>query len=390
VLGLKQAAREILLKQGIAPSRIPAPLLAQPMAGDYAERVRTATARIAYPLRAMQLQNGTGFDAKDVNVAKAVLYTLMPPGSVIKIPDSLWNGTFWGSALIGCALRGVRVLVIAPALANAPARAFGSMVRGRELAWRLVAASRAFAPEIAASGGLLKVGIFATELRVTDIAGKAAAVKSTFEQHEWLHHLFDFPDAVYPALDSIAAALRALPASADSSNGFESHDRSYLHLKANFFASREAWTVMSRADWAPLMGEFAQFRLAQLQRSPEAVASFAEYPDALRDIGGDVLRRWSDELPAATRARGLLHRHWIGQPERSQLCPRRGGCAGDLAVAECARLSRPHHAHRPEPVDRGPGGARRAPAGTFARQDAARALVSVRVLTSGPPASFGA
>ena len=303
VLGLKQAERDILLKQGIAPSRIPAPLLALPMADDYAERVRTETARIAYPLRAMQLQNGTGFDAKDVNVAKAVLYTLMPPGSVIKIPDSLWNGTFWGSALIGCALRGVRVLVIAPALANAPARAFGSMVRGRELAWRLVAASRAFAPEIAASGGMLKVGIFATELRVTDIAGKAAAVKATFEKHEWLHHLFDFPDAVYPALDSIAAALRALPIANDSSNVFESHDRSYLHLKANFFASREAWTVMSRADWAPLMGEFAQFRLAQLQRSPAAVASFAEYPDALRDIGGDVLRRWYRELPAASRER---------------------------------------------------------------------------------------
>lgn len=303
ILGLKAAARDILLKQGIALSRMPFPLLPLPLAPDYAERVRAETARIAYPLRAMQLQNGTGFDAKDVNVAKAVLYTLMPPGSVIKIPDSLWNGTFWGAALVGCALRGARVLFIAPALANAPARAFGSMVRGRELAWRLVVASRTLAPEIAASDGMLKVGLFATELRVTDIAGKAAAVKSTFETNEWLHHLFDFPDAVYPALDSIATALRALPTFADSINRFESYDRSYLHLKANFFASREAWTVMSRADWAPLMGEFAQFRLAQLQRPPDAVASFAEYPDALRDIGGDVLRRWHEELPASTRER---------------------------------------------------------------------------------------
>lgn len=303
VLGLKEAARNILLKQGITLARMPYPLLPLPLAPDYAERVRVETARIAYPLRAMQLQNGTGFDAKDVNVAKAVLYTLMPPGSVVKIPDSLWNGTFWGSALIGCALRGVRVLVIAPALANAPARAFGSMVRGRELAWRLVVASRALAPEIAASGGLLKVGIFATELRVTDIAGKASAVKSTFEKSEWLHHLFDFPDTVYPTIDSIASALRALPALGDSVNHFESYDRSYLHLKANFFASREAWTVMSRADWAPLMGEFAQFRLAQLQRPTADIASFADYPDALRDIGGEVLRRWYDALPAPTRER---------------------------------------------------------------------------------------
>lgn len=303
VLGLKEAARNILLKQGITMARMPSPLLPLPLAPDYAERVRAGTARIAYPLRAMQLQNGTGFDAKDVNVAKAVLYTLMPPGSVVKIPDSLWNGTFWGSALIGCALRGVRVLVIAPALANAPARAFGSMVRGRELAWRLVVASRTLASEIAASGGLLKVGIFATALRVTDIPGKAMAVRSTFETNEWLHHLFDFPDAMYPALDSIASALRALPALGDSVNRFESYDRSYLHLKANFFASREAWTVMSRADWAPLMGEFAQLRLAQLQRPTAEIASFADYPDALRDIGGEVLRRWYGDLPASMRER---------------------------------------------------------------------------------------
>ncbi|MEP7380710.1 MAG: hypothetical protein ABI910_03440 [Gemmatimonadota bacterium] len=303
VLGLKETVRYILVKQGIAPDRIPYALLPQPLAPDYAARVRAETARIAYPLRALLVQNGTGFDSKYVNVAKAVLYTLMPAGSVIKIPDSLWNGTFWGSALVGCALRGVRVLVIAPALSNAPAHAFGSMVRGRELAWRLLAAARTLAPEIAASGGLLKVGMFATELRVTDIAGKAAAVKNTFERNMWLHDLFDFPDEVYPALDSIATALRSLPGSPSASNGFESYERSYLHLKANFFASREAWTVMSRADWAPLMGEFAQLRLAQLERPAAAVANFQEYPDALRDIGGHVLRRWYDDLPAETRER---------------------------------------------------------------------------------------
>ncbi|MCC7061037.1 MAG: hypothetical protein IT508_12475 [Burkholderiaceae bacterium] len=60
---------------------------------------------------------------------------------------------------------------------------------------------------------------------------------------------------------------------------------------------------MSRADWAPLMGEFAQLRLAQLQRPAVAVASFTEYPDALRDVGGGVLRRWYDALPASARER---------------------------------------------------------------------------------------
>jgi len=40
--------------------------------------------------RAMELHNLTGFGDKPINVAKATLYTLMPRGSVIKVPDSLW------------------------------------------------------------------------------------------------------------------------------------------------------------------------------------------------------------------------------------------------------------------------------------------------------------
>ncbi|MEO6444170.1 MAG: hypothetical protein ABIZ91_05980 [Gemmatimonadaceae bacterium] len=303
VLGLKAVARDVLLKQGIARERIPYVLQPRPRAADYDERVRAFASRNARPLRAMQLQNGTGFDAKGVNVAKAVLYTLMPPGSVIKIPDSLWNGTFWGSALVGCALRGVRVLVIAPALSSAPASAFGSMIRSRELLWRLLAAARTLAPEIEAHGGLLKVGLFASDLRVTDIAGKARAVRQTLEQHTWLHDLFAFPPEVMPGLERIAADLSALDASSGAKSDFESADRSYLHLKANFFASREAWSVMARADWVPMAWEFAQLRVAQMQRRSAAIASFEEYPDALRDVGGEELRRWHAELPASERER---------------------------------------------------------------------------------------
>lgn len=310
VLGLKAAARDILLKQGLANARIPAVLEPRPRAPDYDARVAKAAASNAHPLRAMQLQNGTGFDAKHVNVAKAVLYTLMPPGSVIKIPDSLWNGTFWGSALLGCALRGVRVLVIAPSLASAPASAFGSMVRTRELLWRLSSAARVLAPEIAATGGLLKVGIFSSTVRVTDIAGKARAVNETMARYPWLHELFGFPPDITPDLERVAGTGDVRGAGgvnqasrADSTHDFESNGYALLHLKANFFASREAWSFMSRPEWASLMSEFAQLRLAQVQRRSAAVSSFEQIPEALSDVGGDLLQRWFDGLSPQERER---------------------------------------------------------------------------------------
>jgi hypothetical protein len=303
VLGLKAAAREVLLKQGISNGQIPLVLQPRPLAADYNEQVQRGMSRTTRTLRALQLQNHTGFDTKNVNIAKAVMYTLMPPGSVITIPDALWNGTFWGSALIGGALRGVRVMVIAPGLASAPARAFGSMVRGRELMWRLLAAAETLAPEITASGGLLKVGIFSSDVRVTDIAGKALALRQTMDQHRWLQELFAFSPNFYPGLASFAATLSSTATARDTTRDFESVPGSLLHLKANFFASREAWTLFARQDWGSVTWEFAQLRTAQVQRASAAVASFEEYPDAMRDVGGDMLQRWHDALTPEARAR---------------------------------------------------------------------------------------
>jgi hypothetical protein len=330
LLGLKAATRALLINQGIRAEMIPAVLQPRPLALDYEEQLQRPPEGPQRPLRAVHLHNGTGFDSKQVNVAKALLYTLMPQGSVIKIPDSLWNGTFWGSALVGASLRGVRILVIAPALTNAPARAFGSMIRSREFLWRLLVASRELHDQIDEVGGLLKVGIFATDLRNTDIPGKVFSVRRTLERHAWLHDLFAFPDAVYPGLDSIARELEARLPRPTSASGpgddarhattpararaaepaerdFESRDRSLLHVKANFMASREAWTVMARTDWVTFTREFVQQRMAQVQRRAASVASLESVPDALTDVGEPVLRRWYESLPASVRERVVFY-----------------------------------------------------------------------------------
>jgi hypothetical protein len=72
LLPLKAAAREALIQQG--RSTIPAVLQPASRARDYADRVARDAAG-GERLRALQLIKGTGFGAKQINVAKAVLCT---------------------------------------------------------------------------------------------------------------------------------------------------------------------------------------------------------------------------------------------------------------------------------------------------------------------------
>ena len=312
LLSLKSAARMALIKQGIGGAYIPAVLQPSVFAADYRERIVADAAGDSRRSRAMQLHNGTGFDAKQINVAKAVLYTLMPAGSVIKIPDSLWNGTFWGSALVGCALRGVRVVVMAPSLKNAPARAFGSMVRSRELLWRLMMASQILSNEIASTGGMLKVGIFNTTLPNTDVVGRLRAINQALESHAWLRELFQFPASVYPGLTKLADSLGAVATTSDDANEFASDfasgDRALLHLKANFFASGDAWRVMARAEWVDVTRAFVQQRIAQVKRPhPVSLVGNADPPDSALVLGDGAAKRWRDGLTPLQREHAVFY-----------------------------------------------------------------------------------
>lgn len=305
-LGLKTAARELLLGQGVRPDRIPHPLRAKPLAADYYARVRAATQAERRSLRAVGLQNATGFGEKGVNVGKAVLYTLMPSGSVIKVPDSLWNSPFWASALAGCALRGSKVLVIAPALANAPAPAFGSMEHSYEMLWRLLSVHRRMAPELAERGGALRVGMYASTFEVTDILGKVRAVRQVFDGEPWLRDFFGFPPNIYPELDDLARRLEALGKVPVEPGEYEYERTPKLHLKANAFASREAWQLMTRPEWVQMTWEFILQRIAQVQTRREGLRTL-EPQEPLLDVGDGTVQRWFEALPSADRERVVFY-----------------------------------------------------------------------------------
>ena len=295
----------------MAADKIPYPLQPREKAPDYDARIRVEEGGNQRPLRAITIHNGTGFDLKQINVAKGVLYTLMPAGSVIKIPDSIWNSEFWGAALFGSALRGVRVLIIAPSNANNPVTAFGSRQLSREMLWRLLTAQQTFASEIAAAGGLLKIGVYAPEFPVTDIPSKVRSVEITLARHAWLRELFDIAPSVYVELSKLAAEIAHLSMADDreivAAPDFAFDPRPKLHIKANFFASREAWGLWSRPEWGQLTRAFVYQRIAQVQTRSVAVRSFEAYPDAMIDLGEDMVPAWTASLDPASRERVIFY-----------------------------------------------------------------------------------
>ena len=74
----------------------------------------------------------------------------MPPGSVLNVPDSLWQSYVYASLLAGSALRGCRVMVVAPTQDSAPSAAAPTLARAHGLMGRLIVFSNAMQAPIAA------------------------------------------------------------------------------------------------------------------------------------------------------------------------------------------------------------------------------------------------
>lgn len=245
---LTRSSRDLLLQQGLRADEIPLALRPAVLTPSGPPATRPDTTTFGSGVRAALLVNETGFADMDITVARAVLYTLLPAGSVIAIPGPLWNSAFPGAALVGTALRGGRVLVITPSLTNSQSRSLGSQVLSRELFWRLLLVSQQMRDEFSRHDGPLKVGVFAQEVPVSDIPAKVVGVNRTLQQHAWLRDLFDFPPSVNTGLDSLTAGYATLPPPVVDTGSGEVRAQPNLRIKAHFIASPEGWRVLAHPE----------------------------------------------------------------------------------------------------------------------------------------------
>jgi phosphatidylserine/phosphatidylglycerophosphate/cardiolipin synthase-like enzyme len=295
LLQLKQAARELLVSQGIAAADIPAPLRAAPLAAILA-RVAAPPDAVLFHTRAIALVNETGYLAKSLNSAKALLYSLMPPGSVIKVPDSLWNATFYGSLLVGAALRGATVLIIAPALANAPSGGFPQMARAHELFSRLLLVRRELAAPIASAGGALHAGLYALPADQHGFASRA---------DRWARQVSGTPflQKLYPFAPSLLALVADAGQPADARAPLDSSHAPKLHQKVQFLATGEFWrAVTASPHWQRLMATYLRYRAATYTRGETEHPDARALTDSLEHIAEQILASIQNDQKAASFA----------------------------------------------------------------------------------------
>jgi hypothetical protein len=263
-LSLKVQARRLLQGQGLTGVRLPYPLRARPLGPGYEAAVEAEIARQhGGGQRAVELHNGTGFQDKQVSVAKATLYNLMPAGSVVKVPDSLWGNALYAALLAGSALRGCRVLFVAPSLAAAPDPTWPSMTLAHDLFTRLIVLQQEFGPELEAAGGMLKTGIYNPGVGVQEVGARFAGAYRNARRTPFLRDLFP----VDSSIDTLLAHVRELlpPAMADTGPPLPGREvMPKLHLKANFFASQEGWDSLIVR---PELKQILEAYLAQLVRT---------------------------------------------------------------------------------------------------------------------------
>jgi hypothetical protein len=288
---LKRAVRELLLSQGMHERDMPLPLQEEPRSYGYDARLASGREQSGFDSRAVQLTNGTGFLSKPLNVGKAVLYSLMPPGSVIKIPDSLWNSFMYAGLLVGACLRGADVLIIAPAEANAPSASISTMIREWELMTRLLAARTALGDAIAAGGGMLQLGLYAVEADTSGLAGRVEAWNESVAETPFLTELMPFLPTSWPIVVALARP------SAQAKN-----DRPKLHQKVQFLGTQSLWKAIAEApEWPEFMSTYLAYRDATYAADKSAEEA-VPYPAQLQSIAQRIHARTRNIEGAASYA----------------------------------------------------------------------------------------
>jgi hypothetical protein len=306
LLRLKDAARRVLLQQGFKEDEIPAPLRPLPKPSNYDQMVNALVEK-GWDATLMDVHNETGFRSKPINAAKATLYSLMPRGSTIIVPDSLWNSPFWGGMLAGAALRGCKVLVIAPALANAPSAGFPQMSRAYELFSRLIIVQNELQDEIGAAGGMLKLGNFSSTSEMGDYSAGFEEFRKGIRKYPFIKEIFPFRQDVYDAIDAFEQELEK--------KGFQptyytediEKRRPKLHLKTNFFASQEMQDLLAWDGWAEVMLHYGRHRTAFLGREEGDYVDIKDLPEEAEEAVHKLLSTYWNSLTGEEKRRVMYY-----------------------------------------------------------------------------------
>jgi hypothetical protein len=312
-LRAKMAVRDLLKVQGARPDDIPEVFRERPLGPDYEARVeaevrRAEAAGSIPPARAMQTHNEVGFGYKRVSVTKLLLFSLLPPGSVVIAPDSMWESHIYASLLAGSALRGSRVLIITPATASSPVSSKLVQARTWMMMSRLLAFSHAMGDVMASRGGLLKVGLFNEKSSVNDMPSRIRELRARWlATGPWLQKLVPIDQAVFDTWESRAKDLASAPPPSYLVPP-EKDARPMLHMKGVFIASAESWDGwFSHPKFGDVLLEYLRQRFRQVSGDRRAEVDVRELPNAVWPLRRELLAAHEASQTPEVRARRLYY-----------------------------------------------------------------------------------
>jgi hypothetical protein len=312
-LTLRDAARRLLEDHGLRESQVPHVLRPRPWAPDYEERIAmeidSMDAKGEVAVRAIELHNTTGFGPKEIAVAQATLFNLISPGGVMKIPDSLWMNELFASLLAGGALRGARVLPIAPSRLSAPAPALG-LIAVHDVFSRLLAFSRVMAPQLAAAGGTLRPGIYHSRGDVDDVAARTLALARSMQQYPFLAELYPTLPAFFAAHAASLPVPAGEPAGSSAAAAAVADLPAKLHLKGFLYISMPAWAHLIAG---PPLERALQVYLTERQRLSAGETNEDAMVRTLQRIGAEVINPVLEALPGGHRSDWVFYLQ-LGSP----------------------------------------------------------------------------
>lgn len=254
---LKSATRELFLSQGYGEQDVPYFLRSQDFSPGHAQRCDSLRAA-GWTASVAILMNVTGYGPKFASTAKAVLYNLMPPGSIIIAPDPLWASDFWTGMFVSCALRGATVLPICPGRLHAPSDAVFTLEAVRENLTCMLEASDKLKSQIDAAGGALRIGLY---LRNSDVKNVPASLRAVIQGIQGDSMLARAAANHSQAFDTLVACYERISATSNATQYLLSTKgaaNAKLHLKVQFFANHSALAALTSEQLSRALKQYVE------------------------------------------------------------------------------------------------------------------------------------
>jgi hypothetical protein len=300
-LETRNQVRIALRANGFSADQIPVPLRMTHDGTPAAARDQAAD----HVARALQVHNEPGFAPKRSSVARAMLYSLAPPGSVIIVPDPLWLSETWAAMLVGAAARGAQVMIVAPSLANDPNQQSPVIAEQRTVVQRLFAIQREMAAQFKSAGGSLRIGLYASRAPITDVAGRLAEVRAGLAANPWIRRLIPFDSSALAVLNSANSAAGRTDAAATAIASNVNAAIPLLHQKTQFIARPGAIAALVRQPgWDRILAQAIRVQSRATGKLAADVENDHAEPDSAAAQAADsLLQRYQRSIPAAERDR---------------------------------------------------------------------------------------